>query len=108
MILKISKKMQTLLAPVVLDGVVAEANPEFRPISAKVSEQHDAGRAEKDEAVRIDASDAEVELLKASGKARLAVLDAALAAAKEEEKRPFLGQHSAWSALLRGIEKQAA
>lgn len=107
--LKISKKMSTLLMPTEVDGTLVSAVAGCASIQDLIRAQWATGGIAKDGSMFIVVNDMEVGVLAAHALSVIPELEAALeAATTDEEKRPFFGLHSSWSALLRNIEREGA
>lgn len=107
--LKISKKLQSILVPPTPPGVSCSPFEGSAPIQDLIRAQWACGGLDKSGAVSINASEQEADLLAAFANERLAVLTKSIDACKtDEEKKPFFGEHSSLSALLRSIEKEGA
>ncbi|MFM0608652.1 hypothetical protein PQR05_29400 [Paraburkholderia sediminicola] len=109
--LKISKKMATIILP----GTPREEGGEPWPGLPGCDTIRDKmrtiwatpGGLSKDGSCVIDASDAEAHILAEHGKLALAELEIKLnECTADEEKKPFFGANSAWSALMRAIDKE--
>ena len=107
--LKISKTMQAIIMPGEQDGAPYAGLSGADTIRDLLREQYRIHAILKDGAVFIDVSDIEAHMLAEHCKLALMDLEQRIAACKtDEEKKPFFGRNSAWSALLRNIEKQRA
>ncbi|MCU1483141.1 MAG: hypothetical protein JWQ19_3927 [Subtercola sp.] len=107
--LKFSKKMQTIIMPGEQDGAPWAGLSGCDTIRDTLRTAWAAGSLAKDGSCVIAITDAEAHILTEHGKLALAELELKLAECKtDEEKKPFFGRNSAWSALLRSIEKERA
>lgn len=107
--LKISKKMSSLLMPTEVDGMLFSAVSGSASIQDLIRAQWASGGIAKDGSIYIVVNETEVGVLTAHALSVIPGIEAALeVATTDEEKRPFFGLHSSWSALLRNIEKEGA
>lgn len=107
--LKLSKKVQSLVLPT--EGEAAGKVPfeGAELIQAIIRGKWAAGGIAKDGSISVELSDADFAPLRAYATARLAALEASLAACTtDEERKPFFGENSAWRALMRQVEPATA
>lgn len=91
--LKISKRMNALLAAMIPEGGTV----------ALIGLEVAAGRADKDGAVMIEVPHTDAIGLLGIATGRMSALDAELKTAAPEDKHKLLGEHSAWRALARQL-----
>jgi hypothetical protein len=107
--LKFSKKMQSIIMPGEQDGAPWAGLSGCDTIRDTLRTAWAAGALAKDGSCVIEVSEAEAHILTEHGKLALAELELKLNECKtDEEKKPFFGRNSAWSALMRAIEKERA
>jgi hypothetical protein len=107
--LKISKTMQAIIMPGEQGGAPYAGLSGVDTIRDLIRQQYGIHAIAKDGAVYIDVSDIEAHMLAEHAKLARTDLEQRIAECKtDEEKKPFFGRNSTWSALLRNIEKECA